>query len=205
VEAALDEIGRGAEAVLVGGIDTWFDADALEHLDLALRLHGPDTENGFIPGEGAGFLLLASPHRAPAAQRLGQVIAAVVEPEPRPWGSDDPCLGEGITRAVRRACAAAGAEAAPIPWALTDVNNERHRVDEWMCAVGRNHRSFTAELVHEQPLLKTGDLGAASTAVLLAIAATRWQTRCAPGSRALIVTSSDGPERGAVVCAAPPS
>lgn len=204
VQLALESLHRGdTDAVLVGGIDSWFDPDALEHLDHELRLHGPDTENGFIPGEGAGFLLLAARPRAAQFEHLGQVVAAVVEHEPHPWGSDEPCLGEGITKAVRRAAAAAGATPS-IPWALTDVTNERHRVDEWMYALGRNHMAFTADVVHDQPLLKTGDLGAASTAVLLVIAVTRWAAGCAPGGAALVVTSSDGPKRGAVLAAATP-
>ncbi len=202
IDLALAEIRRGAPAVIAGGVDSWFQPDALEHLDLALRLHGPDTENGFVPGEGAGFVLLVGRRASAGLERLGHVVAAVVEQEPRPFGSAEPCLGDGITRAVRRAAAAAGAKARRIPWALTDVTNERHRVDDWMYALGRNAAAFTDDVRHEQPLLKTGDLGAASAAVLLVIAATRWQTGCAPGDTAMIVTSSDGPERGAVVARA---
>jgi len=196
-------IRQGCPAVLVGGIDSYFDPDTLEDLDRALRLHGPETEDGFIPGEGAGFVLLVPRGRASGIARSARLVAAASELEPRPYGSDEPCLAQGITRAVRRAAAGVGVTRR-IPWALTDVPNERWRVEEWMYAFGRNFEAFTPDVVHEQPLLRTGDLGAASAAVLVAMAATRWQTGCAVGDVALIATLSDGAERGALVVAAEP-
>ena len=198
-ERAVADIRAGAEAIVVGGVDSYFDPDALEALDRDLRLHGPDTENGFIPGEGAGFAVLASRRRAASMHRYGQVISAAVENEPHPYGSEAPCLAQGVTLAVKRATEALGQDARRIPWVLTDVANERHRVTEWSYAFARTHLAFTPDVIHEQPLLKTGDLGAASAAVLLVMAAIRWQTRCDAGDAALIVTHSDGPERGAMV------
>ncbi|WP_437483329.1 beta-ketoacyl synthase N-terminal-like domain-containing protein [Sorangium sp. So ce1014] len=201
VDAALGELRAGrCDAIAVGGVDSYFDPDALEHLDRELRLHGPETENGFIPGEGAGFLLLAARSRRGALPRRGRLLSAAVVDEPHPYGSAEPCLGLGMTLAVKKAAEAAGlGGAGSIPWALTDVANERHRVDEWTSAFLRNHAVFTQDVAHEAALLQTGDLGAASAAVLAAMAVTRWETGCAPGVRALIATHSDGPERGAMV------
>ena len=196
------ELLRQHDAVLVGGIDSYFDPDALEWLDAELRLHSPTTENGFIPGEGAAFLLLARRSRAhgvasggPAAELLDVGCAL----EPHPYGSPEPCIGEGITNAVRLAVQGVGKQAGRIGWVLSDVVNERHRVEEFGFALARNHEAFAHELVHEQPLLKAGDLGAASAATLVAIAVTRWQTACAPSDFALIGVHSDGSERGALV------
>lgn len=203
-EMAMTALASGADAALVGGVDSYFDPGALEWLDAERRLHGPSTENGFVPGEGAAFVLLVPRRRAASFERLGQVISAAVENEPNPYGSDRPCLAEGLTKAVRRAVAPVGARSRRIPWALTDVANERHRVDEWMSAMGRNHRAFSEDVVHDQPLLKTGDVGAASAALLAAMAVTRWQTRCAEGDVALVATSSDTQERGAAVLSVDP-
>ena len=66
----------------------------------------------------------------------------------------------------------------------------------------RSRLVFDADVVHEQPLLKTGDLGAASAAMLLVMASVRWQTGCAAGDSVLVATHSDGPERGVVIAAA---
>lgn len=198
-ERAIALLQRGEhEAVLVGGLDSYFDPDVLEHLDEERRLHGPDTENGFIPGEGAACALLVRPGHARGLPVHGHILSVACAEEPRPYGSEEPCLGLGITLALKRATAAAMAER-NLGWVLTDVTNERHRVDEWTYGFARTHAAFADDVVHEQPLLKTGDLGAASAAVLLAMAAIRWQTGCAEGPAVLIAVHSDGPTRGALV------
>ncbi|WP_437961332.1 hypothetical protein WME76_17955 [Sorangium sp. So ce119] len=197
---AMEELVRsGAEAALVGGVDSYFDPAALEHLDGELRLHGPATENGFMPGEGAAFLLLTLRRRSRGRALDGRVAAAAVEREPRPYGSPEPCLGQGITRAVGAAAAMARVGERGIGWVLTDVANERHRVDEWAYALARNHLVFARDVEHEQPLLTTGDVGAASAAMLAAIAAVRWATGSARCRAVMVATHSDGPERGALV------
>ncbi len=203
IEAAASAIASGElQAVLVGGVDSYFDPDVLGHLDEECRLHGMGTENGFIPGEGAAFLLLAS--RAWARENgnllpLSRIVSTANELEPHPYGSTEPNLAQGLTAAVRQALSAASAPPRRISWLLTDVANERHRVDEWQFARVRNDEAMTAEAVHDQPLLRVGDVGSASAALLCALAITRWETGCAVGSEALVVVSSDGPERGALV------
>ena len=171
---------------------------AVEQLDAERRLHGPDTENGFIPGEGAAFVLVVSPRAARSLPTLGRVVGLSTVDEPRPYGADEPCLGHGITLAVKRALAEGGVKGG-LGWVLTDVTNERHRVDEWIYGFARNHAAFSREVVHEQPLLKTGDLGAAGAATLLVMAVTRWQVGCALGPAVLVAVHSDGAERGALV------
>lgn len=204
-DAAAQAITRGEiPAALVGGVDTYFDPDVLGHLDHELRLHGLRTENGFVPGEGAAFLLVAS--RAWLRQNgelaeLGRLTATAIEMEPHPYGSPEPCLAIGLTRAVRRALAAASAPPRRVAWMLTDVANERHRVDEWQFARVRNDDGIAPDALHDQPLLRVGDVGAASAALLATMAITRFQTGCAPAPEALIAVSSDGPERGALVIA----
>lgn len=197
IEAAIEAIREGAPAAVAGGVDSYFDPDVLEHLDAEMRLHTANAENGFLPGEGAAFLLLAPRTHTSTLPRYAQVVSAAVEREPRPWGSPDPCLGEGITKAVRRALSVVPERR--IPRVLTDVANERHRVDEWSYAFARAHRSFTPDVVHDQPLLKTGDVGAASAPLLAVMAATEWQIGSPVGDAVLIAAHSDGPERGAMV------
>lgn len=196
---AMERLAAGAPAVLVGGIDSFFDPDLVEHLDRELRLHSANTENGFIPGEGAAFLLVTSRSRGAGLARYAQLLGVGLGTEPRPYGHDEPCLGLGITQALQRAVAAAGTKARRIGWVLTDVVDERHRVDEWSYAFARGSQAFSADVVHEQPLLQTGDVGAASGPLLLAMAATRWQTGSAPSDVVLVATHAEGPPRGVIV------
>jgi hypothetical protein len=116
---ALERLRSGeCEAIAVGGIDSFFDPDALEWLDRGLRLHSMTTENGFIPGEGAGFVLLVKRGRAGALAHKGQLLSASVAFEPRPYGAEEPCLGQGITTAVHKALAVLGPRSRRLPWAL---------------------------------------------------------------------------------------
>jgi 3-oxoacyl-[acyl-carrier-protein] synthase I len=183
---------------LVGGIDSYFDPDVLEWLDAELRLHALEAENGFIPGEGAAFLLLSRRARTHGMRKLGAIHSAVIEDEPRAFGSEEPCHALALSWAIKRASGALE-NARRIGWALTDVANERHRVDEWQLAIGRCFRTFTADVVHDQPLLKTGDLGAASAATLATMACVHWEIGSAVSDLALIATHSDGPERGVML------
>ena len=202
-EHALGLLGGGAPAVVVGGVDSYFHPDVLEHLDEVRRLHSMETENGFIPGEGAAFLLLARDGSTAGILPHGYVLSATTTTEPHPWHplappNAEPCLAVGMTLAVDTAARAADA---PIGWILTDVNNERHRVDEWIYASLRNARVFEDDAEHEQPTLDTGDLGAASAAVLAVIACMRWRTRSAVSPYALLALHADGPGRGAMTMA----
>jgi len=200
IEQAMARIAGGEdEAILVGGVDSHFDPDRLEQLDQARRLHGPGTENGFIPGEGAAFVLLASRRRFGPGTHAASIVGVGTEREPRPFGSTEPCHALGMTLAAKRAIEPAGA--AIIGWALSDVVGERHRVDEWLFASGRIQSSFAADLQHDAPLMITGDLGAASAPLLVVLACVGWQTGCASADVALVAAHSDGPERGAILLA----
>jgi 3-oxoacyl-[acyl-carrier-protein] synthase-1 len=198
-QAAVELIeSRQAEVVLVGGVDTFFDPRVLEELDEARRLHALEAENGVIPGEGAAMLLLAHRGAARDLSPLASLGGVAVESEPNPWDSGRPCLAVGMSAALRRA---AGDEhrSRRVPWVLTDVGNERHRVDEWQTAFTRMFRAFSHEVVHDQPLLLTGEVGAASAALLAAMACVRWTIGTALGDAAMIATHSDGHERGALL------
>jgi 3-oxoacyl-[acyl-carrier-protein] synthase-1 len=199
-DLALGKLRSGAEeAVVVGGIDSWFDPDVLEYLEAERRLHGPDCENGFLPGEGAAFVVLTTRSRASSVHRWGQLLSAATELEPRPYGSEEPCHALGMSMALKRATEPTGPKSRRIPWQLTDVHNERHRVDEWQIARLRAFQAFTDDVIHDQPLLRAGDLGAASAAFLAVYACVSWSTQCAPGDCALVAAHSDGAERGAMV------
>lgn len=197
---ALRLLDQGFEAVVVGGIDTYFDPDVLEWLDAEYRLHSLETENGIVPGEGAAFVLLGRRGRVPGLRPLASLLGAAAENEPRPYGSPEPCHALGMSRAIQLAIGPLARERR-ISWVLTDVPNERHRVDEWQLAFGRMFRAFTPEVRHDQPLLMTGEVGAASAALLVAMACVQWQIGCGVGDMALVATHSDGPERGALVLA----
>lgn len=191
---------RQVPFVLVGGVDSHHDADRLDALDDAKRLHAEDVENGFLPGEGAAFLLLGPPG---SAAPLARIHSVAVENEPRPLGSAEPCQGLAMTLAMQRALEDADLSR-PIR-VVSDIVEERHRVSEWLLASGRLVAFLGSSPEHEQPLLVTGDLGAASLPFLVAYVAGLFRACAfedAPRS-VLVLGSSDGEERGAVLVTAP--
>lgn len=197
---ALERVRSGHDpAILVGGVDSYHEPDTLEALDAALRLHGPECENGFVPGEGAAFVMLTHRSRASSLPKSAQLFGAVVEQEPRPFGAAKPTHGLGMTLALRNGSAPLGRAARRIGWVMNDVLGERHRVDEWTLARTRAFEVFQPDYVQEELLAVTGDLGAASAALLFASACVRYQVGAAPSDCFAVAVHSDGPERGVIV------
>lgn len=214
LSAALEEIGRGAQAICVGAVDSYYHPDMLAKLDEECRLHALDAENGFVPGEGAAFLVLT-----PAVSRLGQgpspggppalgaarkapsqdVFSSPVLLRRVEVGTEDtvvsgePNIGRAMTAALRDL--AVSSPGGQLQWSFSDVNGERHRVREWDLARGRG--AFADGAVHERPADELGDLGAASGGVLAALACTLFRAGAAPRSSVCVALASDGPERGA--------
>lgn len=189
MEAALALLARGAEAAIVGGIDSHVHPEVVTWLDQAHRLHSEDAENGFLPGEGAAFLRLASEGTSAARRPIARVLQARTSVE-----TDTSIPGDTLCTLVAELSAAWTAEERG--WWLCDVNGERHRVHEQTIVAVRAGLGDRA-IVSRMPET-LGDVGAASGAMFAVIACALWQARCAPAARALVSLSSEGHERGAI-------
>ena len=181
--------GDRAAAVLVGGAESYLDADTLEWLDEQERLHSKNNIYGFCPGEGAAFVLLAK-HGQDASV---EIAATGLGREPNLNGTEDICLGEGLGAAF------AALRNGPVDRILCDMNGERYRGNEYGFAVLRSHALFRDAADFETPADCWGDLGAASGPLFACMAIeaeTRGYTR---GARTLIWASSEGGQRGAAL------
>jgi 3-oxoacyl-[acyl-carrier-protein] synthase-1 len=208
--AAVEALGKGAGAAIVGAVDSYFHEGLLAWLDEERRVHAPEAENGFVPGEGAAFLTLSrEPLGAPApaakpAAPGGKAIAPVATaPRVRlravetaveaTIGTDTPNTGQATTRLL-----AAMAPLFPgekIAWALSDVNGERHRLREWNHAVLRG--SLADGAAYDTFVFDLGDTGAATGALFAAMVHELLVTGAAPAANACVVLASDGADRGA--------
>lgn len=193
--------------VVVGGLDSYYHGDVLRWLDEERRLHSQGAVDGFFPGEGAAFVVVAA--SAEEAQKAGPAlaapiatIAAAASGREETIGTEEPNIAVAMTRAVRSA--AEGARGAPIAWVLSDVNGERHRVDEWSKVTIRSRDLFVEDVRHDRLPAMMGDLGAASGPMALAIAATWLRTGAAPAPRALVALHADGQDRAVTVIDAAP-
>jgi 3-oxoacyl-[acyl-carrier-protein] synthase-1 len=178
-----------APAVLVGGVESYRDLAALRFIEQTGRLRTEDDPLGWIPGEGASFLLLTTRMRA---ERLGvspvmTLDAAVTAIEPMPWYSGQPTIGAGLTEALRAALEDPGVRVE----VYCDLNGEPWRADEWGYAYLRTAVHYVEPLAITHPADCWGDVGAASGPMLIAVAVEQMINDRSASKRALVWTASD--------------
>ena len=187
-----------ADMVLAGGVDTHRDMARVETLDEAGRLNTDENLDGFVPGEGAGVVLLATPD---AARGLGgkpicQLAGTATGFEPGHLGSAEPYRGEGLAATWQVLLdAVAGRVVGTI---FSSMNGEHHWAKELGTATIRCKEHLAGDLTVEHPADCLGDLGAASGPALIAQAA--WGlSRGHCSGPALAYCSSDLGDRAAVL------
>jgi len=190
------------DAAVVGGIDTCYEAEAIDELVAQRRLFDGKNLEGFIPGEGGAFLLLARGDVARAARwpAVARLEAAASAEEPAAVDLELPVTAAALTGVLRALCDPLEAAKRTVDYWLSDLTHEPDRVREWMLSFARASAGVsgpetTAELL--TPFL--GDLGAATLPTALAIAAEAMARGDPAGRTCLACASSPGPSRGAVL------
>jgi 3-oxoacyl-[acyl-carrier-protein] synthase-1 len=165
------QMGR-ADFMVAGGVDSYRDPHVLGTLDLQGRVKSRVNLDGFIPGEGAGFLLLAS---AAAAVRRGLPIIArssrvAVGFEKGHLYSSEPYRGDGLASTFQQLFGAREA-ATPVAEVYSSMNGESHWAKEWGVGYIRNKGVFDQQPGMHHPADCYGDVGAASGPVMAGLAA----------------------------------
>lgn len=184
--------------ILIGAVDSHYDAVRLDALENAKRLLLKGETDGFVPGEGAGFLLLTR-HVELADRRNNQVIAISkpgIADEPGHLHSDQPYRGEGLHQAFKRALA--GHPNEKIQAIYSSMNGEHHWAKELGVARLRNREAFMEDARVWHPADCYGDLGAATAPVLLGLAAADLR-KTADARASLVYASADTSTRAAAV------
>jgi 3-oxoacyl-[acyl-carrier-protein] synthase-1 len=196
--AAIEALQRQTfPTVVVGGVDTFLDLGELMRLLGEGRLLGADVTDGFVPGEGAAFLVLSTaaagadePTPAVALRAAGTGV------DPGHRYSQAPSKGEGLPAAFE----AMRAKLQPPFVARTvfaGMNGESFDGKGWGVTRMRHAELFAPDARVFHPADCYGDAGAATGAILLALAATALRRGDREGP-ALVWASSD---RGACACA----
>ena len=181
LELALNALPADPAApVIVGGVDTYLDLRLLGTLDAEQRILGPRVMDGFIPGEGAAFFVLTGtgsaehgngPHVSSTPQRRRWIPGIATAPTP--------AKGEGLGCRARAAATAGRISCrAPVGTTFAGFNGESFDAKLWGVARLRHNDFFSPAMLIEHPADKYGDAGAATGAILLALAATvtvEWQ------------------------------
>jgi len=190
-----------ATVCLAGGVDTYLEPETLEWLDEGRQLMSARNRSGFVPGEGAGFCLLAatSSARRRRMEVLAWMVAAATTIEEKRIKTDDVCIGEGLSQAIAQATSGLKLPEERIHGHYCDLNGERYRTEEFIFAALRVQSAFFNCLNNVTPADCWGDMGAASGSLFAALAIASGSRGYAEGPRALMWASSEGGQRSAVL------
>lgn len=194
LEAAMNLLAKNQhDYVLVGGTDTYLDLYLLGTLDMQDRVMAEGVMDGFIPGEGAGFLLLASKYIEGLADKATIAISQPgIAAEPGHRYSDQPYRGDGL--AVAFALALENNDT-PIRTIIGSQNGESFGAKEYGVATLRNSSALAPDLQIEHPADCFGDVGAAFGPILIGLAAIGLRKGYINGP-VLSYCSSEGEYRG---------
>jgi len=189
-----------ADLCLVGGVESYIDRITIEWIDWTGGLHAPDHSWGFIPGEAAGFCVLASDDFAATNQleTLGVVLGASTALEPKLRRDRAVCIGEGLTESFRRTLACLP-DSAQVDKIICDLNGQPHRAEEFGFTMLRLGRKFSDPGRFQTPADCWGDVGAASGPLFVALAVTAGRKGYAPGPLTLVWTSAMVAERSSAL------
>jgi 3-oxoacyl-[acyl-carrier-protein] synthase-1 len=189
LENAVRQLRSGATTLcLVGGADSYMDAEQLDAVDFSGRLHSVNYSWGFTPGEGAGFCLIAA---GQTARRLGitplaELLAVATAQESNLMGTKTVCIGEGLTAAFRAVLNSKYS----IAHCYCDFNGEMYRADEFGFAICRTRDGFIDPGSFTAAAECWGDVGAASGPLALTLPLAAWSRGYAKGPVSLVWNSS---------------
>jgi 3-oxoacyl-[acyl-carrier-protein] synthase-1 len=191
-----------AEFMIAGGVDTFRDSYVLASLDREQRVKTEANWDGFIPGEGAGFVLLAGARAAAASglSALARLTPVATGFEPGHLYSPDPYMGDGLAATLAQ-LVSSGAVETPIEEVYSSMTGESHWAKEWGVAFLRMRSAFRESHRIHHPADCFGDTGAASGPLMVGLAALGITSRYRR-SPALAYGSSDRGARAAVIVSA---
>ena len=202
MERAVASIQAGAlQCCLVGGVDSYLQLETIGWLDTDLRLAREGVRAGFVPGEGAAMIALASEafRKRMRLPSLAIVSAVANAHESRKPNEGPGLLGEALTDAVTRVCKVNNGSAGLVDDVYCDINGERARTTDWGFALLRVGSYFRDGTQYVTPVESCGDLGAAVGAFNCVLAVRAWQRHYASGARALVWGASWSGLRSAVL------
>lgn len=199
-EAARRIAGGFDRPLIAGGIDSYYEFPRLVDLDFDGRILNEANLDGFIPGEGAGFVALAPASRRSEARPLGRILAAAKGFEPGHLYSEAPMRAEGMTQTLADLFEQVSPEWLPCRTAYVNLTGEQAGAKEWSIAWMRNRPSLSEGLNVLHPAEAFGEAGAAMGPIMVALGLRGWM-RAYHAGPLLVACSADQGECAAVYLA----
>ena len=189
-----------APLVVVGGADSFLDAERLRDLTREGRLRSSGPGDTLTPGEGAAFVLLTTRAncRAHRLTPLAWIAGVGLGMEPGHRYSTAPYLGEGLVGAVTDLYTKLPTAPEAVRLALTGLTGESMGVKEWGIVLLRHGKRFAPKLCIEHAAEFIGDAGSALAPIMLACGAHHLHRGTTAGP-ALLWGASDRGQRGALL------
>ncbi len=159
------------EFVLVGGVDSYQRPELFRGLLEYGRLAIPGNKDGFVPGEGAAFILVAKDktNALTLNEHSAFITAASTWEEAAHLYSAQANKGEGLDKAVKASLK--NYTGPNIRKIYSSINGESYWSKELGVMLSRNNTRMVEDASIEHPADCFGDLGAASGAALIGLAA----------------------------------
>lgn len=187
---------QGVAQVLLGGVDSLVNDSDLARLGQAGRLRGANAQ-GLVPGEAAVFVRLTrEPERGPDVTAIHGIGLAR---EADSVLSERYSQGHAMLRALRASVNGSGRSEPDIDFVISNSNGERYQGWEMLISRPRFYRTRRELMATAYPAMTVGDIGAASGALALMLAADSFRHDYAPGAVAMCEVSSEGGLRAAAV------
>ncbi|MGW8392308.1 hypothetical protein [Pseudoduganella sp. HUAS MS19] len=181
-----------AARVLLVAADSLLGWPTLETFQRANRLLVAGNSNGFMPGEGAGALLLASP-----LGKAGELVCSGIGfgHEEAAIDSTEPLRGGGLSQAVTAALADAGLTMQQMHFRITDNAGEQYYFREAALMLQRTLRIPKPEFDHWHPAECTGETGAVAGFSIISSAMAACAKHYARGPNILVHLGNDSGQR----------
>jgi 3-oxoacyl-[acyl-carrier-protein] synthase-1 len=181
--------------VLIAATDSLINWPALNYYEREDRLLTPHNSNGFMPGEGAGALLVGAPqgnqaHLLCTGLGFGFEDAHIQ--------TEKPLRAEGLSLAIKAALAEAECEMHDMDYRITDLSGEQYYFKEAALALTRTLRKRKEEFDLWHPAECTGEVGALAGVSILALADAACRKRYTKGLAILAHMASDQGSRTAL-------
>jgi 3-oxoacyl-[acyl-carrier-protein] synthase-1 len=157
---------EGLPLVLIAATDSLVGWPTLSHYEREERLLTPENSNGFMPGEGAGALLVGK------ADKVGELLCTGIGfgVEKAHMDSGEPLRAQGLTTAIETALSDAGVQMHDMDYRITDLSGEQYYFKEAALALSRTLRRRKEEFDLWHPAECTGEAGALVGVSMIALA-----------------------------------
>jgi 3-oxoacyl-[acyl-carrier-protein] synthase I len=180
---------------LIVAVDSFVHWPTLVEYERQGRLLASNNSNGFLPGEGAGALLVGPSQNGQQLLCAGLGFAT----ETATIEAEQPLRGEGMAKAIKGALAEAECEFTDLDFRITDLSGEQYYFKEAALGLSRILRVRKELFDIWQPAECVGEVGAVSGVITMAVANAAYRKSYAPGPRVLCHAANDDGLRSAAV------